>query len=199
MQKWLFGLVVGAFLAAPWGNVAQAEGLRCNGRLVDVGDNQATVRQLCGAPAGRSAYEEEVREQTGAEREVRTAVQYEQWVFDFGPDRLQQVVAFRNGQVFSIASGGYGMAGAAGNDACRGGQLLQVGQTLAEVELRCGPPATQSRRYDTLVETLAAKTEIRRRITIDEWWYDFGPERLALKLHFENARLVTIESGARGN
>lgn len=190
------GIAAGCLAAVVSVTAAQAEGMRCNGRLVEVGESQGEVRLKCGGPALSNSYDEELYEKSAGGAEVRTVSTFEQWVYNFGPNRLVQIVTFRNGRVESIVDGDYGTTTAARGDECSGGQRLRNGLSLAEVEMKCGAPQSQKRWRETVTEPAG---EGWRMITVDEWFYAFGPDRLTLKLRFENGRLAAMESGGRGN
>lgn len=93
---------------------------------------------------------------------------------------------------------------------CRcGRRLVSIGDLKVEVIAKCGPPTwTEERKEERieriynnsyykdgeLREPLAAKVEV----DIEEWLYNFGPNRLIRILKFENGRLVEIETGGYG-
>lgn len=68
----------------------------------------------------------------------------------------------------------------------RTGSYVEEGQSTAEVESACGPPATKDRQK-------GAKGRITER-----WTYDFGPGYFVQFLLFLNGRLVMIEDGGYG-
>jgi hypothetical protein len=79
-----------------------------------------------------------------------------------------------------------GVANATGFYCPRKGTYVEEGQSTAEVESACGPPATKER-----------KTGAKGRIT-ERWTYDFGPGYFVQYLLFLNGRLVMIEDGGYG-
>lgn len=175
-----------------------AAAMRCGSYLVSPGDTKGEVLFKCGEPVSHNTHEEQVREGIDQGREVRTTYIFDDWVYNFGPDQLLQIVTFRNGRVFSLRTGDYGFPSRGTDDTCRHGQLLKTGETVAEVELKCGPPADRESRADVIVDTYGTSTSLRREIAIDEWMYNFGPDYFILYLRFENGRLVDIDSGGYG-
>ena len=80
---------------------------------------------------------------------------------------------------------------------CQNGLVTQ-GQTLYEVERNCGQPTlSDSRLEESQIQTRSGFTLSKQR-QIEEWTYDFGPNRLAYWLEFHNGRLVKIETQGHG-
>lgn len=177
---------------------AYAGSMRCANQIVTNGDTKADVRLKCGEPVSQSEHQEQLREGIDQEREVRTTFVFNDWVYNFGPDQFMQIVTFKNGRVVEIRSGSHGYAARGSVDMCRDGQLLNTGDTAAEVELKCGAPVNRETRDDTVIDKLDTRSSLRRTIAIDEWTYNFGPKKLILNLRFENGRLVKTETGGYG-
>lgn len=175
-----------------------AAAMRCGSYLVSTGDTKGEVLLKCGEPASQNTYQQQLREGIDQNHEVRTTYLFDDWVYNFGPDQLLQIVTFRNGRVFSIRSGDYGFPSRGTDDTCRHGQLLKTGETLAEVELKCGPPLVRERRSDVILDSFDTSTSLRREIAIDEWMYNFGADFFILYLRFENGKLAAIDSGGYG-
>ena len=77
-------------------------------------------------------------------------------------------------------------ANATGFRCPRTGSYVEEGQSTAEVESACGPPATKEHRKGA-----------KGRVT-DRWTYDLGPGYFVQILLFLNERLVMIEDGEYG-
>ena len=107
---------------------AYAEGMRCGTHLISRGDTQERVLQYCGEPVDRR---EQMSLQKGVYIDQRsglrvnghdsvsigqgyylpygyTEVIREEWVYNFGPNRLMRQVTFENGVVEDIATTEYG-------------------------------------------------------------------------------------------
>jgi hypothetical protein len=72
--------------------------LRCNGRLIDVGDSTAQVLSLCGEPSTRVKSQSPVR--AGNVNGFTRFVGYsnsEQWVYDRGWGKFPAVLFFNDG------------------------------------------------------------------------------------------------------
>jgi hypothetical protein len=98
-------------------------------------------------------------------------------------------------------------------DALRcGRKLVSDGDTLYDVRSRCGDPDNAIHRVETRTVTQWVQGQcingdprrcgrvVERTIDIeiDEWLYDFGPHQFVSHVLFEQGRLISIVSGARG-
>jgi hypothetical protein len=89
-----------------------------------------------------------------------------------------------------------------------GGRLVSIGDTRSEVELKCGQPdqrsrwqgddnTTVARIFDYETESYQAPVRVETPIQMEIWVYDLGSTRLVRTLHFENGRLIRIETGPK--
>lgn len=92
---------------------------------------------------------------------------------------------------------------------CGNGRLVSEGDRLYEVRARCGEPdfATQrvelrkiTNRFGQRTRRASGEAEVAElvEITIDEWTYDLGRNRLVRHLLFEDGRLQSVTTGRRG-
>jgi hypothetical protein len=96
-----------------------------------------------------------------------------------------------------------GMLGPAAGEAhalqC-GQSIVVVGDRMGAVSARCGQPATQTTRHETVVEWIvppsAGFAGQSRTITIEVvvWTYDFGPGRYVEELEFRDGVLTRMRS-----
>ncbi|MCW7540217.1 DUF2845 domain-containing protein [Aquabacterium sp. A7-Y] len=92
---------------------AQAESLRCNGQISEVGESKLSILQKCGEPLLKDSYCKPVHQRTPIVPTVpgSTVVavlpceQVDEWVYDRGPGHLTATVKFESGQVTSIEYG----------------------------------------------------------------------------------------------
>jgi hypothetical protein len=103
-------------------------------------------------------------------------------------------------------------AAPAAADALRcGRKLVSDGDTLYDVRTRCGNPDNAIQRVEmrTVRQWVQGRcpnnqygcgqmVERTIEVVIDEWLYDFGPHQFVSNVTFEQGRLVSIVSGARG-
>ena len=91
-------------------------------------------------------------------------------------------------------------------------RLVQPGDSTYDVKTLCGPPddaqqRTEQRRVRHAVTRECAAPGGRCSvlveevidIVIDEWTYDFGPQRFLQYLTFEQGKLVLVRSGGYGH
>ena len=78
-----------------------------------------------------------------------------------------------------------------------GNKLVLEGSNKFDVLQRCGEPNFQDSRTELRSLELRApsyKTGQWVPVTIDEWYYNFGPSQFMALLVFENGRLTAIKS-----
>jgi len=187
------------FLAAAGGGVAAAsDTLRCGNRLVSVGDNKAEVLIKCGAPAWKDTWTERLINNVNTPGELRVNIDRERWVYNFGRHSFLRFLLFQNGRLVKIDTGDYGYDGNRPSiSQCDSGEL-RTGISQYEILQRCGEPAFKDSREE---ELLTAVDEHDNRLIvkrIDEWTYNFGPNKFLRILKFENGVLVDVETGDRG-
>lgn len=121
-QRWLLS----AMLAAASGSAAVADSMRCGGYLVNTGDSQSQVRQVCGDPqnAWQDGFiEETLRRKEGYypanpvppplpntgqsryETETRRLIPIYKWEYRFGPGTFLRTLTFQGDTLVDIADG----------------------------------------------------------------------------------------------
>lgn len=166
----------------------------CSGRIIGVGVPRADVLDACGSPAWRDQRTDSWVEGIRPDGTVVVTVFTEEWIFDFGPDRLLHFVYFRDGKVAGIRTGGYGGR----SEDCAGGDNLAIGDSKLEVFQKCGAPTGVGREQGGEKTVSDPGTVVRRILDSDYWTYDFGPHRFVRRLTFSNGRLKNIERGGYG-
>jgi uncharacterized protein DUF2845 len=105
-----------------------------------------------------------------------------------------------------------GYAGDAAADGMRcGDRLVNTGDSTYDVKSRCGPPQDATRRVETRTERRRVRVpcgrgearcdrvqEVSADVVIDEWTYDFGPQRFVHYLTFVDGRLYRVNTGSYG-
>jgi hypothetical protein len=87
--------------------------LRCGNRLVSEGESVSKVLLKCGAPTLKNQWQKEVVQKSIIQNDSlevleKTYINYEEWIYDFGPDQFVQSLTFENNSLISIRSIGYG-------------------------------------------------------------------------------------------
>jgi hypothetical protein len=170
--------------------VADAEAMRCGGRIVATGDYDFQVRQRCGEP-----YWVETRSEllvSGADGPVERRAErvIEAWYYDRGPSALVQRLVFVDGRLSRTESAGYGMGGRSPGPC--GDADFRTGATTGEIVLRCGHPDSQALRYRDVIHRDGRGNELLRARQVEEWVYAGGGGRLGRLLVFEDGRLRRV-------
>jgi hypothetical protein len=102
----LFAVIIGAV------PVARAEGgFRCGSRLVRNGETEDDVAGKCGDPDAVRTWTEVRTESVwegGRKIERSVPIEYSEWKYDFGRDRLQRYLTFVQGRLTAVRTGEYG-------------------------------------------------------------------------------------------
>lgn len=176
---------------------APAFAFRCDGELVDKGENKAEVMIKCGDPDWRTAWTEDIITNAGSVDALRFTLDKEQWLYNLGPQRFMRILLFEGGRLVEVMTGPRGYSrghrpGSCDHDA------LETGMTEFTVLKECGEPFFIDNRYR---ESMVVSGDGRKRVVrqrIEEWTYNLGPTRFLRILIFENGRLAEVRSGERG-
>ena len=97
-----------------------------------------------------------------------------------------------------------------------GTQVINEGDSSQYVEKVCGSPELKQQRFVIVTRGVEGNTtvsngrryrssqnveqylEYSEQVIIDEWEYNFGPNRLKKKVIFENGRITSIETAGYG-
>jgi len=175
-------------------NTGTALSLRCGNDLVSNGDAKIDVLAKCGTPMLQTGWDEwQLESDASGRRRVTTRV--EEWTYNFGPNDFLYYLRFENGRLTGERTGSYGSTSGATASTCRNGQLLAVGDSMAEVLLKCGEPVLKENREDRIT---AGDRSRRLSVVIDEWTYNFGPNHFLYFVTFENGRVAALRTGGYG-
>jgi len=97
-------------------NVAADSYLRCQGRLVSIGDTKAAVLDKCDHPDKRDQWEEEHNgtiaqiydyktERYIAPKRIEQPIQMERWTYILGSNKFIRYLYFQNGELIKIETG----------------------------------------------------------------------------------------------
>ncbi len=112
MRAWLAPLALSLLFLPTRGDAAS---LRCGSDLISDGASKVDVLLKCGEPMfkeTRTEYEGVKQKYKGTQTDVTTeqVIQktIDEWTYNYGPQRLMQVVVFENGKLVDVRSGTYG-------------------------------------------------------------------------------------------
>ncbi len=191
-------LTVIALLGAP--TLWAGDSMRCGQRLVTVGASAAEVLSACGEPSFRDV------QSVGGSSAPGVINDAEQWTYNFGPNKLLQVLHMRFGRLSKIESDGYGFH--AGSPGSCGPHSIIEGLSKFELLERCGRPFTQ--RKVGFVTALRPGRRIRIggysesshhypvEVFREEWTYNFGSRYFLRIVTIEDGTAVRVENGDRG-
>jgi len=80
-----------------------------------------------------------------------------------------------------------------------GNKLVSEGDSAAEVLLKCGKPTRKEVNWEKIIKGADTDREHRFDVTVEDWFYNFGPQRWLYKLTFRNGSLVHIETLGYGS
>ncbi|HEX6834889.1 MAG TPA: DUF2845 domain-containing protein [Rudaea sp.] len=79
-----------------------------------------------------------------------------------------------------------------------GTRLISAGDLDVQVRDRCGDPYWIDERYDLLINGAHSAFETQREVQYTAWYYNFGSNRLLVRLLFRDGRFVREETLGRG-
>lgn len=151
-----------------------AHAMRCNGRLVQIGDHASQARQRCGEPYWIDRYSDWLILGEYGPLEQRVERNVEVWYYNFGSNRFLQRLVFRDDRLQHEENLGYGF-GKTRRD-CKP-MLLPPGTSNGEIIARCGAPQSRRERYGDVTERDGngnARTRVTRH---EDWIYDTDSSR----------------------
>ncbi len=178
--------------------LGQAASLSCKGGIISTGDRSLDVLAKCGPPDSKESHDEEVSEKLDETAKQKVFITVEEWTYNFGPTQLMRIIVLKNGVVADIRTGNYGYtkpAETAPRECSE--QIISIGDSKTDVLAKCGAPALKNSH----VEEFKEKTDDTERsvfVTVEEWTYNLGPNRLTRILTFRNSKLTDIKTGGYG-
>ena len=193
MAKWqdiIFTICAAVLIPIP------SHATRCEGGLVNEGNNKYEVHNKCGEPAFIDSRQIERVKNLGNGEFARFTVQIEEWTYDFGPNRFIRIFTFEDGKLVEMKNGIYGKSSDEDNAAySRKNRVIQTGDTKYEVIIKLGRPEYTERREIERSKRTRLGDLLIQTIPYEEWTYNFGPRRLIRHVIFENGRVVRVGHG----
>ncbi len=175
---------------------AEAVAMRCQSRLVSVGDSVTTLEQKCGpadfVSAQQVAVIGTVVGSAAAASVTRTFETVEARIYRGDPGQMARFVEVRRGIITAIRTVNIATV----DDPVRCQKVLEARDAIGKVRLACGTPldASQWLEERTILVNGRAHSET---VNYERWFYDLGPGRFERILTFENGTLVSVEAGRR--
>lgn len=175
---------------------AQADSLRCHGRLVTDGDPVVSVLRACGQPSFRDPW--------WGNAPSSGVPPMMEWTYNHGSRRLMDQIVFRNGRVIAIRTAGYGFrAGSPPPSGSCEPTSIAPGMSKYRLIQSCGEPIQRSGGYvySTVYDDGAQRYFLRHSahaVYRERWIYNFGANRLLRQVTLENARVVSVQTLNRG-
>lgn len=72
--------------------------------------------------------------------------------------------------------------------------IISIGATAGDVLRKCGQPAYATQREERIVEGDDIGGRVIITVLIDDWTFNFGPDRFQYRVLLKNGRVVRIES-----
>ena len=190
------GLVLLFFCLFPFRS--HADSISCSGGIVSTGDRTVDLLIKCGEPDWKDCRSEEIVDGLGRDAERSTLVSEEDWTYNFGPDQFMRIITMRNGVISEIRTTKSGAAKDREPAAPEcGGRVISTGDTKADVLIRCGEPFYKTSHLEELKERFDGVGR-RVTVTIDEWTYNFGPQRFMRIITFRNGTVIDVKTGNYG-
>jgi hypothetical protein len=160
---------------------AAASSLRCNGRLIEVGDPKARLVSECGQPLSREVVEV-IRAYDDGEQ-VR-ALYAEEWAYETAGVEKHRVLRFEGGRLV-----GEGMRCA--------GKLVVEGDSTVTVLQRCGEPITRDTAGLVHEAPGPASRSVVSDSPVEQWIYSQGKGSLLKIVLLRGGTIERIEDGPR--
>lgn len=193
-----FGAALMLMMALPLSGQGDALAMSCGNSIVSTGDSKAEVILKCGEPAWKENREEEVRERLENGAKKKTTIAVEEWIYDLGPQSFLRILEFRDGTLTDIRTGGYGYGGEERDGLSCDEHGFNLGDTRVAVLMQCGEPFWRDQRTEELIEKQDNGTDRKTTVLIEEWTYNFGPNRFMRIITFRNGAMSDVRTGGYG-
>lgn len=175
------GLLLLCALALALPAHAFADSMRCQGKLIQVGDPKARLAVECGDPLSKDVVAVERAYADG--QPVR--VQYvEEWSYPAPNTEGYRLLRFEAGRLV-------------GEGIRCGERLVAAGDTTATVLQRCGQPISRDSAGLRPASPGPASQSPVSEVLLEQWVYDRGPGRLLAIVTLRGGRIEAIEDGPR--
>jgi hypothetical protein len=173
--------------------------LDCAGGIISTGDSRFDLLKKCGEPDFKDSHAEEFFEQFGRGIGRKVIITVEEWTYNFGPSQFMRIVVLKNGTVADIREGNYGYRKDAKSDQHEcGGPIVVIGDLKSDVLMKCGEPALKDAHQEEFGERVGNGLGQTVYVTVEEWTYNYGPNRFVRIFTFTNGKVSDIKTGGYG-
>ncbi len=189
-------LLSAALLALSLALPARALAMRCQSRLISVGDTAHRLEEKCG-PADFVTSQPSSRTTSAVGTAIaggttRTIEMVETRVYRGDPGQMATFVELRRGTIVAIKR----VSILTVDDPVRCQKVLDDRDPVGKVRLACGSPLDTSQWYEERT-VMVNGLQLAETVSYERWFYDLGEGRFERILTFENGSLVSIEEGKR--
>ncbi len=192
--------LIAVFLVSVLPHGARASSISCEGGIVSTGDSVVDLLIKCGEPVWKESHQEEFTGRIAPDLRQRTYVTVEQWTYDFGPQQLLRIVTIKNGVVAGVRTGreyGQPREPQPVKPEC-GDRIISRGESKGEVLAKCGDPFYRTSHDEELWEPMGVGGSRKVVVTVEEWTYNFGPQRFLRIITFKNGQVFDVRTGNYG-
>ncbi|MHB8844845.1 MAG: DUF2845 domain-containing protein [Nitrospirota bacterium] len=176
-----------------------ADTISCEGGIVATGDTAVDLIMKCGQPEGKDSHTEKIVASPDRDTKLKTLITVEDWTYNFGEEQFLRIVTLRNGVITGIRTGQRGAAKdrALPGPACSD-RVISVGDSKTDILIRCGEPFFTTSHQETVKERFGDASSRTVMVTVEEWTYNFGPQRFMRVITFRNGTVADIRTGGYG-
>lgn len=173
--------------------------MRCNGKVVSVGDLKSDVIAKCGNPTFSNIISFETKEETFGNKINTVETPVEQMTYNQGPNTFLKILTFKEGKLIKIEDG----EKVSDDDGSRDRFTASIGDPQAEIYAKYGAPSFKEvisiESTETLSEDQGERAASSQKISeiVEQWTYNFAPGTFSKILTFKNGKLTKIEDGLR--
>ncbi len=106
---------------------------------------------------------------------------------------MKSIICFALFTLFAMAAQTSAYAVTSDSMRCDGG-LISVGDVASDVMGKCGQPTYATKREEKIVDEFVPREHVITTVVIDDWTFNFGPDRLQYRVILKNGRVWQIES-----
>ena len=173
--------------------------MRCNGKVVSVGDLKSEVIAKCGPPMFSNIISFETKREKFDNKINTVETPVEQMTYNQGPNTFLKILTFKEGKLIKIEDGEK-ISDEVGD---RDRFTASIGDSQAEIYAKYGEPSFKEvisiNSTKSLPENSNDSDDSTQKVAeiVEQWTYNFAPGTFSKILTFKNGKLTEIEDGLR--